>query len=52
MEFSHEEVESATQKFSHSCLVGEGGFGRVYYATLRHAPAAIKVLNKVHTVFM
>lgn len=40
MEFSRKEVESATQQFSHSCLVGEGGFGRVYYAILRHAPAA------------
>lgn len=47
MKFTCEEIEVATNNFDSGCLVGEGGFGRVYYAVLRHAPAAIKILNKV-----
>ena len=48
MEFSSEEIKEATKNFDSEYLVGEGGFGRVYYAMLRHAPAAIKILNKVY----
>ena len=50
MEFTSAEIRLATRNFDVEHLVGEGGFGRVYYATLRHTPAAIKILNKVVTV--
>ena len=47
MRFSASEIEAATNNFDVGHLVGEGGFGRVYRAMLRHTPAAIKILNKV-----
>lgn len=35
VEFSYEELASATDDFSLSNKIGEGGFGAVYYAELR-----------------
>lgn len=35
VEFSYEELASATDDFSISNKIGEGGFGAVYYAELR-----------------
>lgn len=33
-EFSYEEMASATKDFDSSCLVGQGGYGRVYKGIL------------------
>ncbi|KAL0405367.1 UNVERIFIED_CONTAM: Chitin elicitor receptor kinase [Sesamum latifolium] len=35
VEFSYEELASATDNFSIANKIGEGGFGAVYYAELR-----------------
>ncbi|XP_061374925.1 U-box domain-containing protein 52-like [Gastrolobium bilobum] len=43
--YTIEEIEAATQKFSPSKKVGEGGYGPVYKAQLDHTPVAIKILN-------
>lgn len=47
MRFPASEIKAATDNFNIRHLVGEGGFGRVYRAMLRHTPSAIKLLNKV-----
>ena len=47
MRFPASEIKAATDDFNIRHLVGEGGFGRVYRAMLRHTPSAIKLLNKV-----
>ena len=44
-EFSSSELECATENFSSSLKIGEGGFGCVYRGTLRNMTAAIKVLK-------
>uniref|UniRef100_A0ACD6ADY7 Uncharacterized protein n=1 Tax=Avena sativa TaxID=4498 RepID=A0ACD6ADY7_AVESA len=44
-EFSPSEVECATQNFSSSRKIGEGGFGCVYQGVLRNMTVAIKVLR-------
>ena len=35
VEFSYEELATATNDFSMASKIGEGGFGAVYYAELR-----------------
>lgn len=44
-EFSSSELECATENFSSSLKIGEGGFGCVYRGVLRNMTAAIKVLR-------
>ncbi|XP_022737175.1 U-box domain-containing protein 35 [Durio zibethinus] len=43
--YTIEEIEAATQFFSQSLKIGEGGYGPVYKARLDHTPVAIKVLR-------
>lgn len=43
--YSIEEIEEATNFFSNSLKIGEGGYGPVYKAELDHTPVAIKVLK-------
>ncbi|KAK4420547.1 Chitin elicitor receptor kinase [Sesamum alatum] len=45
VEFSYEELASATDNFSIANKIGEGGFGAVYYAELRGEKAAIKKMD-------
>nr|TKW20061.1 hypothetical protein SEVIR_4G060500v2 [Setaria viridis] len=44
-EFSSSELECATENFSSSLKIGEGGFGCVYRGILRNMTVAIKVLK-------
>ncbi|KAL5231876.1 hypothetical protein ABZP36_030652 [Zizania latifolia] len=44
-EFSLMELEKATQNFSNSHGIGQGGFGSVYKGFLRNTTVAIKMLN-------
>ncbi|XP_047320293.1 U-box domain-containing protein 52-like [Impatiens glandulifera] len=43
--YSIEEIESATNFFSQSLKIGEGGYGPVYKCFLDHTPTAVKVLR-------
>ncbi|KAG2666001.1 hypothetical protein I3760_15G034800 [Carya illinoinensis] len=43
--YAIEEIEVATEKFSQSMKIGEGGYGPVYKGILDHTPVAIKVLR-------
>lgn len=43
--YSIEEIEDATNKFSESEKIGEGGYGPVYKGLLHHTQVAIKVLR-------
>lgn len=43
--YSIEEIETATDFFSASLKIGEGGYGPVYKSTLDHTQVAIKVLR-------
>ncbi|XP_038693220.1 lysM domain receptor-like kinase 3 [Tripterygium wilfordii] len=45
VEFSYEELATATDNFSLAKKIGEGGFGSVYYAELRGEKAAIKKMD-------
>ncbi|XP_038703409.1 lysM domain receptor-like kinase 3 [Tripterygium wilfordii] len=45
VEFSYEELATATDNFSLAKKIGEGGFGSVYYAKLRGEKAAIKKMD-------
>ncbi|XP_027171828.1 lysM domain receptor-like kinase 3 [Coffea eugenioides] len=45
VEFSYEELATATNDFSLANKIGEGGFGSVYYAELRGEKAAIKKMD-------
>lgn len=43
--YTIEEIETATDYFSASLKIGEGGYGPVYKCYLDHTPVAIKVLR-------
>ncbi|XP_073136257.1 U-box domain-containing protein 35-like isoform X2 [Henckelia pumila] len=43
--YSINEIEAATNHFSDSDKIGEGGYGPVYKAFLDHTPVAIKILR-------
>jgi len=43
--YNIEEIEKATEDFSQSMKIGEGGYGPVYKGILDHTPVAIKVLR-------
>ncbi|CAI0376291.1 unnamed protein product [Linum tenue] len=43
--YSIEDIEAATENFSNSRKIGEGGYGPVYRCNLDHTPVAIKVLR-------
>ncbi|KAF9616988.1 hypothetical protein IFM89_033058 [Coptis chinensis] len=43
--YSKDEIELATEFFSDTKKIGEGGYGKVYKCTLDHTPVAIKVLH-------
>ncbi|KAJ9692024.1 hypothetical protein PVL29_011223 [Vitis rotundifolia] len=43
--YTIEDIEVATDYFSNSLKIGEGGYGPVYKASLDHTPVAIKVLR-------
>lgn len=43
--YTIEEIEIATNKFSISSKIGEGGYGPVYKGKLDHTPVAIKILR-------
>ncbi|KAG0493067.1 hypothetical protein HPP92_006465 [Vanilla planifolia] len=43
--YNIDEIEVATEYFSESLKIGEGGYGPVYRASLDHTPVAIKVLS-------
>ncbi|XP_024033027.1 chitin elicitor receptor kinase 1 [Morus notabilis] len=45
VEFSYDELAGATDYFSMSYKIGQGGFGAVYYAELRGEKAAIKKMD-------
>ncbi|XP_042976080.1 lysM domain receptor-like kinase 3 isoform X1 [Carya illinoinensis] len=45
VEFSYEELVTATDNFSLANKIGQGGFGAVYYAELRGEKAAIKMMG-------
>ncbi|KAK7306610.1 hypothetical protein VNO77_44560 [Canavalia gladiata] len=45
VEFSYEELATATNSFSMANKIGQGGFGSVYYAELRGEKAAIKKMD-------
>jgi hypothetical protein len=43
--YTIEEIEAATNEFSNSLKIGEGGYGPDYKCYLDHTPVAIKVLH-------
>ncbi|KAK8683122.1 hypothetical protein V6N13_039189 [Hibiscus sabdariffa] len=43
--YTIEEIEAATDLFSPSHKIGEGGYGPVYHCYLDHTPVAVKVLR-------
>ncbi|XP_050384702.1 U-box domain-containing protein 34-like [Argentina anserina] len=43
--YTLQEIELATENFSKSCKIGEGGYGPVYKGELDHTPVAIKILR-------
>ncbi|KAK7401248.1 hypothetical protein VNO78_12582 [Psophocarpus tetragonolobus] len=45
VEFSYEELATATDNFNLANKIGQGGFGSVYYAELRGEKAAIKKMD-------
>jgi len=47
--YSIEEIQSATDFFSDSVKIGEGGYGAVYMGNLQHTTVAVKVLRNEAT---
>ena len=47
MEFSKDEIISATNNFAENQKIGTGGFGCVYVTQLRHVSVAVKLLTQV-----
>jgi len=47
--YSIEEIQSATDFFSDSLKIGEGGYGAVYMCTLQHTTVAVKILRNEAT---
>lgn len=43
--YTRDEIEAATDMFSVSNVIGEGGYGKVYKCSLHHTPVAVKVLR-------
>jgi len=43
--YAIEEIEAATNFFTDSLKIGEGGYGPVYKCLLDHTPVAVKVLR-------
>ncbi|XP_041005583.1 U-box domain-containing protein 34-like [Juglans microcarpa x Juglans regia] len=43
--YTRDEIEAATEFFSESNVIGEGGYGKVYKCSLDHTPVAVKVLS-------
>ncbi|KDP33866.1 hypothetical protein JCGZ_07437 [Jatropha curcas] len=43
--YTTDEIELATDCFSESNVIGEGGYGKVYKCNLDHTPVAVKVLR-------
>ncbi|KAE8713833.1 Kinase protein with adenine nucleotide alpha hydrolases-like domain, putative isoform 2 [Hibiscus syriacus] len=43
--YTIEDIETATQNFSPSRKIGEGGYGPVYHCNMDHTPVAIKILR-------
>lgn len=50
LQFDISELKECTRGFSPDHVIGEGGFGRVYWGLIRGTKAAIKVLTKVSYV--
>ena len=51
VEFSYEELFNATEGFSMSNKIGQGGFGAVYYAELRgEVSSMFKLLFQLHII--
>ena len=48
--FDYNELEKATQGFSNSCKLGEGGFGPVFRGKLKFTDVAIKILRNTPKV--
>lgn len=43
--YTKDEIEVATDFFSESRVIGEGGYGKVYKGNLDHTPVAVKVIH-------
>ena len=43
--YTKDEIEVATDFFSESRVIGEGGYGKVYQGNLDHTPVAVKVVH-------
>lgn len=43
--YTIQDIETATEKFSPSLKIGEGGYGPVFKGLLDHTPVAIKILS-------